>query len=222
MMLPRLTLLAAVAGFAFSAPAFADTYQTADFTFGVFGGNANQQPPFQNVVAPYPAGGSFTGSLVLDESLVPGPASGLVNVFFWQYPDIAQISPATALNIPLGNLPAFTLADAVGSDFSQQAAAQFNNGVFSGLFYISDFEYGGNPYQLQIHGGSLSIVPIVDGQPTFNRLVNGFVNGGLSNFQPYAVSAVPEPTTWAMLLIGFAGLGFAGYRTARRSVSIVE
>jgi hypothetical protein len=23
---------------------------------------------------------------------------------------------------------------------------------------------------------------------------------------------VPEPTTWAMLLIGFAGIGFAGYR----------
>lgn len=25
-------------------------------------------------------------------------------------------------------------------------------------------------------------------------------------------SAVPEPSTWAMLLLGFAGLGFAGYR----------
>ena len=27
--------------------------------------------------------------------------------------------------------------------------------------------------------------------------------------------AVPEPSTWAMLLIGFAGLGYAGYRRAR-------
>ncbi len=27
--------------------------------------------------------------------------------------------------------------------------------------------------------------------------------------------AVPEPSTWAMLLLGFAGLGFAGYRRAR-------
>ncbi|MGP7985334.1 PEPxxWA-CTERM sorting domain-containing protein [Rhodoblastus sp.] len=25
-------------------------------------------------------------------------------------------------------------------------------------------------------------------------------------------SAVPEPATWAMMLLGFAGLGFAGYR----------
>ena len=28
-------------------------------------------------------------------------------------------------------------------------------------------------------------------------------------------SAVPEPSTWAMLLVGFAGLGFAGYRKAK-------
>jgi hypothetical protein len=26
---------------------------------------------------------------------------------------------------------------------------------------------------------------------------------------------IPEPSTWAMMLIGFAGLGYAGYRRAR-------
>jgi hypothetical protein len=29
--------------------------------------------------------------------------------------------------------------------------------------------------------------------------------------------AVPEPSTWAMLLIGFAGMGYAGYRSARKT-----
>jgi hypothetical protein len=29
--------------------------------------------------------------------------------------------------------------------------------------------------------------------------------------------AVPEPSTWAMMLLGFAGLAFAGYRQAKRS-----
>jgi PEP-CTERM motif len=31
------------------------------------------------------------------------------------------------------------------------------------------------------------------------------------------VSAVPEPSTWLMMLLGFAGLGFAGYRRSRKN-----
>jgi PEP-CTERM motif len=30
-----------------------------------------------------------------------------------------------------------------------------------------------------------------------------------------SVGSVPEPSTWAMMLLGFAGLGFAGYRRAK-------
>ena len=30
-------------------------------------------------------------------------------------------------------------------------------------------------------------------------------------------SVIPEPSTWAMMLLGFAGLGFAGYRQARKA-----
>jgi hypothetical protein len=30
---------------------------------------------------------------------------------------------------------------------------------------------------------------------------------------------VPEPSTWAMMLLGFAGLGFAGYRRSRKTVA---
>jgi hypothetical protein len=32
-------------------------------------------------------------------------------------------------------------------------------------------------------------------------------------------SGVPEPSTWAMMLVGFAGLGFAGYRASRKKVA---
>lgn len=34
----------------------------------------------------------------------------------------------------------------------------------------------------------------------------------------FTISAVPEPSTWAMMLLGFAGLGFA-FRRSRRKVS---
>ncbi len=36
----------------------------------------------------------------------------------------------------------------------------------------------------------------------------------------FSLAAVPEPSTWAMMLLGFAGLGFAGYRGAKRKASI--
>jgi len=35
------------------------------------------------------------------------------------------------------------------------------------------------------------------------------------------VSAVPEPSTWAMLILGFAGVGFMAYRRKSRPASIV-
>jgi hypothetical protein len=35
-------------------------------------------------------------------------------------------------------------------------------------------------------------------------------------------SAVPEPSTWAMMLLGFAGLGYAGFRKGRSARSIVQ
>jgi PEP-CTERM motif len=33
-------------------------------------------------------------------------------------------------------------------------------------------------------------------------------------------ATVPEPSTWAMMLLGFAGLGFAGYRKSRKAAGI--
>jgi hypothetical protein len=34
-----------------------------------------------------------------------------------------------------------------------------------------------------------------------------------------SLTAVPEPATWAMLVLGFAGLGFAGYRRAKKNAA---
>jgi hypothetical protein len=31
--------------------------------------------------------------------------------------------------------------------------------------------------------------------------------------------AVPEPSTWAMLLLGFAGLGLMGWRASRKAAA---
>jgi hypothetical protein len=91
--------------------------------------------------------------------------------------------------------------------------------VVAGLFYISDFTYNGNPYELQIHGGSLSIAPIINGNPGFNSLVNGFVNFSLSDVRPFTpvTVGVPEPSSWAMMLIGVAAVGCFTYCRTKKN-----
>jgi hypothetical protein len=36
----------------------------------------------------------------------------------------------------------------------------------------------------------------------------------------FVPTSIPEPSNWALMAVGFAGLGFAGYGTARKVVSI--
>ena len=61
----------------------------------------------------------------------------------------------------------------------------------------------------------------------------GWVGGGVTGFTVsssadfavgdfYSSIAVPEPSTWAMMLLGFAGLGFAGYRQRRKLAGAVS
>jgi hypothetical protein len=42
--------------------------------------------------------------------------------------------------------------------------------------------------------------------------------GGIESF---TLTAVPEPSTWAMMLLGFAGLGLASYRGKRTARAVV-
>jgi hypothetical protein len=40
--------------------------------------------------------------------------------------------------------------------------------------------------------------------------------GVISDDGLFSVSVIPEPSTWAMMLLGFGGLGFLGYRQTRK------
>jgi Laminin B (Domain IV)/PEP-CTERM motif len=52
------------------------------------------------------------------------------------------------------------------------------------------------------------------------EFINGAEAEGLDNVRVATdATSTPEPSTWAMLLMGFAGLGFAGWRAQRNSVT---
>ena len=46
-----------------------------------------------------------------------------------------------------------------------------------------------------------------------SRTALDYVMGGVT-------ATAPEPSTWAMMILGFAGLGFAGYRKSRKAAAI--
>ena len=73
---------------------------------------------------------------------------------------------------------------------------------------------GGIPYATEWSAGSvinLGVLPGSVGSDATSINDAGQVVG-ISSGHP---GAIPEPSAWAMMLFGFAGLGYAGYRRAR-------
>lgn len=182
--------------------ATADTYTLVNFSGGIFGGNANVQPPFTSFIT---QGESFTGSFVYDDALVPGAGSGLVNVFRSSFPDAVP-------NITFSIGPySYAITD-------PNAAIQYNNGHFNGFSINEAFSVNNTPYELEVSGGTFGVFLISGGFPTFNSSVNGYINigdaalTGATPFIPTVSPGVPEPSTWAMMLLGLAGLGFVARR----------
>lgn len=61
-----------------------------------------------------------------------------------------------------------------------------------------------------------------DGEVAFDPFGAGFdTSDGIQFTGNVVVGAnVPEPATWAMMLLGFAGLGYAGYRARRQTAAL--
>jgi hypothetical protein len=202
--------------FATVSAASADVYTMATFTGAINPGNANVKSPFSG--NGFSQSDPFSGSFVFDNSLVPG--SGVQNISFASFPDISSIPNATAFSFTFDGL-SFNLGDNINTLLTP--AIQYSNGQFHGFEFISDFAFQGSEYQFRIDGTVIT-VKLLDGIPnsfdpngfpTGGSLINAHVNTTLTNlapFDPTVTSAVPEPSTWAMMILGFAGIGFMAYR----------
>jgi hypothetical protein len=124
-------------------------------------------------------------------------------------------SPDTAAHIHCCTLVPFT--GTAGVVTTVPAFAGFPLGVTSGSYsntldMTASSSY--NPAFVTLNGGSLAtsfntlLTGMEAGEAYFNIHTVNFPGGEIRGF----LHAVPEPSTWAMMILGFAGIGFMAYR----------
>lgn len=101
-------------------------------------------------------------------------------------------------NAPTSMLPATTLVVGGISDGAQQV--QFNPSTDDFWLFINDFAVTPSFDQVGYSQTAVSSDNLFDS-----------ISGGVT-VTPITPGGVPEPSTWAMMLVGFVGIGFLGYR----------
>lgn len=96
-----------------------------------------------------------------------------------------------------------------------------NQGLAVIAFAGTDINQATTFLSITIDNPNLTLNGVAD---QFNALNNansyaGYPTAGYwtASFPP--PSTAPEPSTWAMMLVGFSGIGFAGYRRSRKSAA---
>jgi hypothetical protein len=96
---------------------------------------------------------------------------------------------------------------------NQTFAADLTGLILVGLGFVK-IDFGG-PQTVTFSGGSFDLA--VNDIYLFSIDPRDPVVGSVTNI----TSAVPEPSTWALMIVGFGGLGYAAYRRRRNSAAAV-
>ncbi len=97
--------------------------------------------------------------------------------------------------------------------------------IFSGILEGHPYNLGFSTVSYAGTSGSFVFTPLSDGAFTIETASILFFDSDLNLIKRTdglitQTSAVPEPSTWAMLLIGFGALGFGAYRRRGSSLSV--
>ncbi len=174
-------------------------------------------------VGNYTAGGGGMNALVGDGTLLLGASNATTVAFF-----ISPLDPALAIPGPStvlesagdlafsGSTLLLSGTNASGGDSLVNVSSHSVVGAFSpgenAVFGLAND--GTTTYA--VDGTEIFIVNTATGAltPLFNY--GGLSALGAANGTAFIAEgpsgAIPEPSTWAMLLLGFVGLGYAGYR----------
>jgi hypothetical protein len=195
-----------VSGFS-AAPAFADVLQTSNASFGNqdYSGvglefNVNV-PIVVDALGIYDSGqNGITGPLTADLMTTGGVI--VATATFDSSGSYSLIG-----NYAFQNIAPITLSVGsyylMGYGWSTSGDLEHNSNI------------GGPPDTFNTFGGSVSFVQAVWGEgndPPGTLPTHTFGPGQPDFFSSANLSAVPEPSTWAMMILGFVGIGFMAYR----------
>ena len=199
--------------------------QAATETLNIFGSGIGAQLTVTYGGSPDAFGGyavsSVTGYFSDSNIGVSGNVSG-----------IEAVNPVVPLpaNVLAPNFSYFFVANGVPSNGTISPALSYDNTFYPGGSPVVCLDYPASGGPLDVYGLLLTL----DGT---NDVVNIWSNGVFPWDPPgtaftygvavadstytydYQANLVPEASTWAMMGLGFVGLGLAGRRAARRSVA---
>jgi hypothetical protein len=105
----------------------------------------------------------------------------------------------------------------LGFDESFVGAVPVSIGAWNN--YTMDFNFATGIQSAFVDGALIATGSIPTGSTDVETIDIGINNASGSTSQGFAdnvsLTSVPEPSTWAMLLAGFAALGFMGFRRTR-------
>jgi PEP-CTERM motif len=148
------------------------------------------------------------------------PAFAEILNFSWEYApgEVAtwsQSSNPIPIAVDPGQLSRVTVNGGMTTGFMSFSVVDFDSEAGNGGLIIGNIDVESTG--VQIYTGSEAAPIFSPGQYLVETVGTGdeaFV------VVTAATPAVPEPSTWAMMLIGFAGLGYAGHRASRKSAAL--
>jgi hypothetical protein len=150
--------------------------------------------------------------------VAPSPAwADVITVFdvSGEFDNGAALTGDVTIDVTAGDATAIDLT--ADSFHFGKIAVQFSQ---DGLYFVA-----GSPSpsstRLVLAFPVASLVGYGGGALSTQTRVDDFLNGTatsliISSVKPAKTAAVPELSTWAMMLLGFTGLGYAGYRQRQR------
>jgi PEP-CTERM motif len=200
--------------------------------FQAFNGTGAAYGPPSNATFP---DGPFTVASGTSVDLTGGPsASAATDLLLTLSASASAIAGLGASNITLSFMLAGSLTSTTitfgASDFFTTSNAGFPssiggiaNGSLNGITFPTSLHAGAEILEAPTKNvvlGSVDIVSPIDlrvdvfGIGSTGLIVGNAANSGAEGIT--GVPAVPEPSTWAMMVLGFAGIGFMAYRRKSR------